>query len=58
MYDQNQNRVVNRKTFYHLILDRSGSMSDCWTQTMSGLQDQFRKVRDLQIQHPEQEFYI
>ena len=58
MFDQNQNRVVNRKTFYHLILDRSGSMSDCWTQTMSGLQDQFRKVRDLQIQHPEQEFYI
>lgn len=50
--------MKNKKTFYHMVLDRSGSMADCWTQTMSGLQDQFRKVRSLQQEHPEQEFYI
>jgi hypothetical protein len=52
------NSHQNKKTFYHLILDRSGSMADCWTQTMSGLQDQFMKVRDLQQKHPDQEFFI
>ncbi len=58
MQNQSENPIQNKKTFYHLILDRSGSMSDCWPQTMSGLRDQFKKVRDLQRQHPEQEFYI
>jgi len=58
MTSQQENPVKNKKTFYHLVLDHSGSMSDCWPQTMSGLQDQFKKVKDLQQAHPDQEFYI
>lgn len=58
MKNKNENSIQNRKTFYHLILDRSGSMSNCWPQTMSGLLDQFQKVKNLQSEHPEQEFYI
>lgn len=50
--------IQNKKTFYHIILDRSGSMSNCWKQTMSGLQDQFTKVFQLQQQFPTQEFYV
>ncbi len=58
MQTENQKNTANKKTYYHLILDRSGSMADCWPQTMSGLKDQFKKVQDLQIKHPGQEFYI
>lgn len=50
--------MKNRKTFYHLVLDRSGSMSNCWPRTMSGLHDQLKKVRDLQLENPDQEFFI
>jgi hypothetical protein len=58
MKNQQENPLKNRKTFYHLVLDRSGSMSNCWPQTMSGLQDQIKKVKDLQQEHPEQEFFL
>lgn len=53
-----ENNLKNKKTFYHIVLDRSGSMSDCWPQTMSGLHDQFLKVKELQSKHPEQEFFL
>lgn len=33
-------------------------MGDCWVPTMSGLEEQFSMVRNLQIEHPEQEFYV
>ena len=50
--------LKNRKTFFHFVLDRSGSMADCWIPTMSGLEEQFSMVRHLQMKHPDQEFYI
>jgi hypothetical protein len=58
MNNENQHSPLNKKTYYHLILDRSGSMSDCWNETMSGLHNQFQKIRTLQEQNPDQEIFV
>ncbi len=47
-----------QKTIYHLIVDKSGSMSDCIEQTINGFNEQVSKVRELQQQFPDQELTI
>jgi hypothetical protein len=42
------------KTFYHLIVDRSGSMSDCIENTITGFNEQVNKIRQLGAEFPEQ----
>ena len=49
--------MKNKKTYYLLILDRSGSMNDCINETISGYNEQLQMIRDLQNRYPEQEFY-
>lgn len=49
--------MENKKTYYLLILDRSGSMNDCIHETISGYNEQLQMIRDLQRRYPEQEFY-
>ena len=41
-----------------MVLDRSGSMSDCVNETISGFNEQIQMIKDLQKRHPEQKFYI
>jgi hypothetical protein len=43
------------RTFYHIILDRSGSMGDCIAPTISGVNEQIQHIRHLKQLHPEQE---
>ncbi len=50
--------MKNKKTYYQLILDRSGSMQDCVRETISGFTEQIQMIRDLQKRFPEQEFRI
>jgi len=50
--------MKNKKTYYLLILDRSGSMSDCVNETISGFNEQMQMIKDLQRRYPEQEFYL
>ncbi len=50
--------MKNKKTYYLLILDRSGSMQDCVKETISGYNEQIQMIRDLQKRFPEQEFRI
>ncbi len=46
------------KTYYHVILDKSGSMSDCQEQTITGFNEQIRNIRNLKEAHPEQEISL
>ena len=48
----------NLDTHYLLILDRSGSMSSCWTSTINGLNEQLGTIRDLENKYPEQRYFI
>jgi len=57
MENQNSNPMQNRKTIYQFVLDRSGSMGDCWPATIQGLRSQFSNIRNLKIENPDQEFY-
>jgi len=46
------------KTFYHIILDQSGSMSDCVNQTLKGLADQRKEILAIANEFPEQEIRV
>ncbi len=50
--------MKNKKTYYLLILDSSGSMSDCLNETISGFNEQIQMIKDLDKRFPEQEFRV
>jgi hypothetical protein len=47
--------MKNTRTYYHLILDRSGSMSSCIEQTIEGVNHQIRRIREVAERFPGQE---
>lgn len=47
--------MENKRTYYHLILDRSGSMSSCIEQTVDGVNRQIRRIREVAGRFPDQE---
>ena len=49
---------MNNKTYYHLILDRSGSMTSCADATISGFNEQIQMIRDMQRLHSDQEILV
>lgn len=50
--------MKTQKTFYHLIVDRSGSMSDCIENTINGFNEQILHIRQMEELYPEQEITI
>ena len=46
------------KTFYHIILDQSGSMSDCINQTINGLANQRKEILAIANEFPEEEIRV
>ncbi len=50
--------MKKEKTLYHIVLDRSGSMSDCIKPTISGFNEQIQSVRNLQKEYTDQEVSI
>lgn len=50
--------MKNKRTYYQLILDQSGSMSSCIRPTIDGYNEQIQMIRDLQKKFPEQEFRV
>ena len=49
---------MNNKTYYHLILDQSGSMSSCVNETISGFNEQLQMIRDMQRVHTNQQILV
>ena len=47
--------MKNKRTYYHLILDRSGSMTSCIEQTVEGVNQQLRRIKEVSERFPEQE---
>ena len=50
--------LKNKKTYYQLILDRSGSMGSCAEEAVSGFNEQVQQIKLLQEKYPEQEFLV
>jgi hypothetical protein len=47
-----------QRTVYHLVVDRSGSMSDCIEATIGGFNEQLQRIRSMQEEFPEQEIFV
>jgi len=47
--------MKNKRTYYQLILDRSGSMMSCVEETVTGVNSQIKRIRELAERFPEQE---
>jgi len=50
--------LKNKKTYYQLILDKSGSMYDCVDTTINGFNEQMQMIRSLKNKYPQQEFVV
>ena len=46
---------MKKKTYYHLVLDRSGSMSSCWEEAIQVIDKQLLDLRRIQIENPDSE---
>ena len=46
--------MKKQKTIYHVIVDKSGSMSDCIDNTINGFNEQVNKIKKLQEEFAEQ----
>ena len=51
----NISTMKKRKTIYHLLVDKSGSMCDCIENTLEGMNEQVNKIKDLQEKYPDEE---
>ncbi len=49
---------MNKKTYYHLILDQSGSMQSCINETISGFNEQIQVIRSVSKNHPNQQITV
>jgi len=50
--------MQNRKTYYQIILDQSGSMGSCLDATINGFNEQLQLIKSMKEKYPEQEFFI
>ena len=48
----------NKKTYYLIILDKSGSMGSVIDETIQGFNEQVQMIKNLQQKHPEQEIIV
>ena len=49
--------MKNTKTYYHLILDKSGSMTNIVEQTIEGVNQQIMRIKEVAGRYPDQELY-
>jgi hypothetical protein len=50
--------MTNKKTYYQVILDKSGSMYDCIESTVTGFNEQIECICNLSKKFPGQEFAV
>jgi len=50
--------MKNKTTYYHIILDRSGSMESCRKETIEGFNAQVKKISEEIKKFPEQQFLV
>ena len=47
--------MKTRKTIYHLIVDKSGSMMDCVDNTINGFNEQVNRIKDKALEFTEED---
>tara|TARA_B100001287_G_C22684826_1_gene532698 strand:+ start:2611 stop:3300 length:690 start_codon:yes stop_codon:yes gene_type:complete len=51
-------KVKNKKTYYQIILDKSGSMQNCINSTVNGFNEQMQMIKSLQNKFPDQKVLV
>jgi uncharacterized protein YegL len=49
----NQQGTSKKKTYYHLVLDRSGSMNSCWQEATQVINRQIKDLNRIQSENPD-----
>lgn len=49
---------MKKQTYYHLVLDRSGSMDSCWNEARQSFQTQLQGFKDKQLEFADQDLYF
>lgn len=49
---------MKKQTYYHLVLDRSGSMDSCWNEARQSFQSQLQGFKDRQLEFADQDLYF
>lgn len=50
--------MEKKKTYYHLVLDRSGSMNACWDEARQAVAIQVNKIQEMSREYSVQEIYF
>jgi len=50
---KNQIEASKKKTYYHLVLDRSGSMNSCWQEATQVINRQIKDLSRIQAENPD-----
>ena len=50
--------MKTQRTIYHIIVDKSGSMSSCIRDTINGFNDQLKRIQGMEKEFPDQEILI
>ena len=50
--------MKTQRTIYQLIVDRSGSMSDCIDATINGFNEQLNRIKGMEAEFPEQDIRV
>lgn len=49
---------MKKQTYYHLVLDRSGSMDSCWSEARQSFQSQLEGFKNKQVEFANQDLFF
>ena len=49
---------MKKQTYYHLVLDRSGSMESCWKEARQSFQSQLKGFKDKKVEFEDQDLFF
>ncbi|MCS5488877.1 hypothetical protein [Algoriphagus limi] len=52
---QTKDKAMKKRTFYHLVLDKSGSMLDSWVEARQVINNQLKELSRMQVENPDSE---
>jgi hypothetical protein len=53
-----KNKAMKKHTYYHLVLDKSGSMDTCWKEARQSFESQLKGFKERQKEYADQELFF
>ncbi|WP_162342683.1 vWA domain-containing protein [Cyclobacterium salsum] len=55
---QSKGNAIIKKTYYHLVLDKSGSMDSCWSEARQVINKQLQDFKRIQSENPDSKIWF